>query len=201
MVNDFDINLTFLHSPPATPSPQRRATRHPLPPDASCSDWRTYGFAVTKLGLQGSTRSSSPVQQLVLIWPFFAAFLLHSTPHGCRVLCSAWCPCLLEAEFRLWLCLRCHAQFTSSGQTTQTLLVMNNWFAGRHEIKEKFDLKGSTHGRKASKAELVQCRRHQFDPPVFARYHRRRRHSAVSRGLQRAARCFVLMVGVLSALL
>ena len=156
---------------------------------------------MTKLGLQGSTRSSSPVQQLGLFWPFFAAFLLHSTPHGCRVLCSAWCPCLLEAEFRLWLCLRCHAQFTSSGQTTQTLLVMNNWFAGRHEIKEKFDLKGSTHGRKASKAELVQCRRHQFDPPVFARYHRRRRHSAVSRGLQRAARCFVLMVGVLSALL
>jgi len=40
------------------------------------------------------------------------------------------------------------------GQKTQTLLVMNNWFAGRHKIEEKFDLKGSTYGREASKAEL-----------------------------------------------
>lgn len=39
------------------------------------------------------------------------------------------------------------------GLPKQTLLIMNNWFAGRHKIHQKFDLKGSTLGRRASDKE------------------------------------------------
>ena len=42
--------------------------------------------------------------------------------------------------------------------------------------------------------------RDEFGPPFFARFHHCRHHSAVPRGLRRAARCFVL-IGVLSDLL
>jgi len=45
-----------------------------------------------------------------------------------------------------------------SGSKTLNFVCMNNFYAGKHEIHVRYDLKGSTHGRKASERE--KCKSH-----------------------------------------